>query len=319
MRTPDAIAAVAKSVAAKVKDFARNRREDPMQVQTRFVLERFLHRLSASAHSETTVLKGGMLLLTLTGAQNRPTQDVDLHFLQGMAEEQVKDFVRAVAAVDPSQEDGIVFDVSDLKVEVIREGLMPGFRVSFYGDIQTQPRPSRVRMKLDLAWGEQIRARRIEMPVALRGFEPVQLLAYPWETVLAEKLHAVQRHGRLNTRLKDFYDMALLSRELEIDGVELSRAIQETFAAWGATLPDPGMVGLTAKWASENERGWAAFKKGKALKTDLPTFVGTVAEIRVLVIPALEAAAEGRELEARWTPGAGWESGPAPGLSRGPF
>jgi hypothetical protein len=38
------------------------------------------------------------------------------------------------------------------------------------------------------------------------------LHAYPRETVVAEKLEALTKLGLLNSRMKDYYDLALLSR-----------------------------------------------------------------------------------------------------------
>ena len=43
------------------------------------------------------------------------------------------------------------------------------------------------------------------------GFPPPVLMAYPKETVVAEKLEALTVLGLLNGRLKDYYDIALLA------------------------------------------------------------------------------------------------------------
>ena len=51
----------------------------------------------------------------------------------------------------------------------------------------------------------------IEYPSLLDSPAPV-LRAYPKETVVAEKLEALTALGLLNSRMKDFYDLALLSR-----------------------------------------------------------------------------------------------------------
>lgn len=41
----------------------------------------------------------------------------------------------------------------------------------------------------------------------------IPLLAYPPETVLAEKLETILSRGAANTRLRDFYDVYILQRE----------------------------------------------------------------------------------------------------------
>jgi len=45
------------------------------------VLERFLYRLSRSAHSDRFVLKGALVMLTWPSAPARATRDIDLRAL----------------------------------------------------------------------------------------------------------------------------------------------------------------------------------------------------------------------------------------------
>lgn len=52
---------------------------------------------------------------------------------------------------------------------------------------------------------------------------------YPRETVVAEKLEALATLGILNSRLKDYYDIALLARAYPFSGTDLVRAIVATF------------------------------------------------------------------------------------------
>jgi hypothetical protein len=81
---------------------------DPNLVLIRYGLERFLYRLSKSAHSERFVLKGAMLFGLWDGANFRSTKDLDLEeFLQDEA-----DLVREVFAsicVQPVEDDGLVW------------------------------------------------------------------------------------------------------------------------------------------------------------------------------------------------------------------
>ena len=307
MRSSEAIEAAARSVSAKIKDYARNRGEDPMQVQRRFVLERFLARLSASGHAGSVALKGGMLLLALTGDQMRPTQDVDLHMDDGMDEATVAAFVAAVAGTPPPEEDGITFDVAGARLDGIMDGVMPGYRVRFEATLHTMPRPTRVPVRLDLAWGDTVLARTVEIPPAIRGFTPVTVRAHSWASVIAEKLHAMARHGVDTTRLKDFYDVAVLSREVRMPGAELSAAVKETFLAWGATPVPPDLGCLSPSWAAEKEGEWKRFRQGKALKAGMGTLADAISEIRGIAIPVLAAVSAGVILEGEWVPGSGWE------------
>ena len=312
MRSPEAIAAVARSVSSKIKDHARNRGEDPMQVRARFVLERFLVRLAATPYAGHVALKGGMLLMSLGASQARPTDDLDLHFEETMAESDAVAFVRTVAAIDPDEEDGLVFDISCMRVDAVREAVVPGFRLRFRAMLATQPRPTEIPVKLDLAFAPGMRVRLLDLPPAIRGFAPVPVRADTWDAMLAEKIHAMFRHGEATTRLKDFHDVALLARKVRFSGPELSSALRETFAAWGADGVPSGLAVLDPGWAAAHERDWKRFLAGKALTEDMPTLSGTSAEIAALALPLLSAVAEGGDLRADWEPGTGWsEQAPA--------
>jgi hypothetical protein len=68
----------------------------------------------------------------------------------------------------------------------------------------------------------------IEYPAMLEFPAPV-LMAYPKEPVVAEKIEALTVLGLLNSRIKDYYDIALLARLYPFDGDLLAEAIRSTF------------------------------------------------------------------------------------------
>ncbi|NOZ53021.1 MAG: nucleotidyl transferase AbiEii/AbiGii toxin family protein, partial [Gammaproteobacteria bacterium] len=51
-----------------------------------------------------------------------------------------------------------------------------------------------------------------------------RLLCYSRESAIAEKFEAMIKLEMLNSRMKDFYDIWLLSRQFEFDGSELAEA-----------------------------------------------------------------------------------------------
>jgi hypothetical protein len=71
------------------------------------------------------------------------------------------------------------------------------------------------------------------------GIAPPTLLLYPVETHIAEKLHAfTMPRARLNSRVKDLPDIALLACVKPLDAVRLRSALEQTFA-FRAGLPAP--------------------------------------------------------------------------------
>ena len=89
---------------------------------------------------------------------------------------------------------------------------------------------------------------------------------YRRETVIAEKFQAMTELGPINSRLKDFYDIWLLSRQFTFEGPLLADAISRTFEKRG-TQVDPSPVALSVGFLTDNmrQRQWAGFLKRSAL------------------------------------------------------
>lgn len=76
------------------------------------------------------------------------------------------------------------------------------------------------------------------------------MLAYPRETVVAEKLQAIVALDAANSRIKDFYDLLFLSRSFAFEGSELSAAILATFGRRRTAVPGTPPFGLTEAFAA---------------------------------------------------------------------
>jgi Nucleotidyl transferase AbiEii toxin, Type IV TA system len=82
------------------------------------VLERFLYRLSVSAHRDHLILKGGMLLSAF--GQRRPTRDIDLLAKATPNEPAaVAALVSEIAALQAG--DGVSYETSQITTRIIRE------------------------------------------------------------------------------------------------------------------------------------------------------------------------------------------------------
>jgi hypothetical protein len=218
----------------------------------------------------------------------------------------IREIVGAVCdiEVDP---DGIEFDRASIDVSRIREGAeYEGVRVRFHGTLAR----ARISMQLDIGFGDVITPgpMEIEYPVWLNFPAPV-LQAYPKETVIAEKLEALTALGILNSRLNDYYDLALLSRMYPFKGNRLAEAIVATFRRRGTAIElEP--IGLTRAYCDDPARTlqWRAFVRRSRLAEDAGDLTRLVEEIRPFVLPILPSAAAEREFGSRWKPDPGNES-----------
>lgn len=128
----------------------------------------------------------------------------------------------------------------------------------------------------------------IEYPVLLDLPAPT-LRAYAPETVVAEKFQAMVALGRVNSRMKDFYDVWMLSRIFSFDGERLARAIVATFARRQTAIPTEAPDALTSACADDpsKQRQWAAFaadldsapKELSAVIEDLSVFLVNAAAL----------------------------------------
>jgi len=125
---------------------------------------------------------------------------------------------------------------------------------------------------------------------------------------MAEKLEALTKLGLLNSRLKDYYDLALLSRMDSFEGENLVAAILATFQHRGTKI-ESGPIGLTDAFYADPARviQWRAFIRRSRFTEQSGDLERLVAEIRQFSLPVLAAAADEKPFKARWRPGGPWE------------
>lgn len=108
------------SVLDRLRKMAREKNEDFNRILTRFVLERFLFRLSSSPHADQFVVKGAMLFVAWMPGEmtQRPTRDLDLLGHGSPSEERLERVFQEVCAVAVA-DDGVFFDPVTVKTTSI--------------------------------------------------------------------------------------------------------------------------------------------------------------------------------------------------------
>lgn len=187
-------------------------------------MERFLERVTLSKYKDNFILKGGMLVSSMVGLDNRATMDIDTTIRNfPLDEDHAREIVEKIAAVEI--DDNIRFSVKDVST-IMDEAEYGGVRLSLDAFLDTMKIP----LKIDISTGDAITPAEIEYHYKLM-FEQryISLWAYPLETVLAEKMETILSRGVLNTRLRDFYDLYILQQtEKRIDRNTLSAALAAT-------------------------------------------------------------------------------------------
>ena len=272
------------SVRARLLNLARERQQPFQVLLTRFVLERLLYRLSTTSHRDRFVLKGAMLLTSWFPDPLRPTQDLDLLGFGSPDPNAMLEVFREVCAV--TGDDGVTFDVAGLAVELIREELEYGsLRLKTHAIIDG----ARVRVIIDIGFGDAVEPTEFELPVLLDLPAPT-LRAYRPETVIAEKFQAMVMLGRANTRMKDFYDIWVLSRSHEFADDTLARAIRATFDRRRTPIPTNPPDCLTPEFANDAAKvqQWSSFVADVAAKPG--SLVDVAADLATFLVPYAIAA-----------------------------
>ena len=270
------------SVRARFLDRARAERSDFQVLLTRYALERLLYRLSVSPHRDRFILKGAMLFVTWVADPFRPTRDLDLLGHGDNDAEAIAETFRSICA-QPVADDGVTFDVAALTAAPIREEMeYDGVRIRTTATIAG----ARISIQVDIGFGDAITPTAIEIdyPALLDAPAP-HLRAYPVETVVAEKFEALITLGVANSRLKDFYDLWVISRTFELRQAALVEAVQRTFERRGTVLPSDIPVGLTDEFAEAWATQWRAFLGRDRMAAVPDAFAATVADLRVFLMP----------------------------------
>ncbi len=278
---------VSASVRARLLQLGKASGQSFDLVLTRFALERLLFRISQSPHAGRFVLKGAMLMMSWFDDPHRGTRDLDLLGFGNPEPDPMLATFREI--LEHPADDGVTFDAKTLRVDRIREGLeYGGLRVRVVASISG----ARITLTIDIGFGDALEpgAEMLDYPSML-GFPMPRLRAYARETVIAEKFQAMVMLGRANSRMKDFYDIWVLSRSFDFTDDRLARAIAATFERRETPIPTE-LDALTNAFAKDEQkqRQWHAFVESVA--HDPGDLTDVLTEIATFLIPHAVAAAK---------------------------
>lgn len=230
-----------RQLKALVRNIAKGNSAKAQIIIRNYVTERFLERLSLSRYRDNLILKGGTLIASLVGLDNRSTMDVDTTLKKlPLNETTIRTIVEDIIAVQI--EDSMTFKIKSVS-RIMDNADYPGIRAMLEATLENMHTP----LKIDFSANDVITPR--EMPYSFRlSFEDrsVSLLAYNLETVLAEKLETLLSRGTANTRMRDFYDIFILTNSptLRMDNATFKAAFKGTSKKRSSLnlLPDADLI-----------------------------------------------------------------------------
>ncbi|MEA5048173.1 MAG: nucleotidyl transferase AbiEii/AbiGii toxin family protein [Eubacteriales bacterium] len=230
-----------RQLKALVRNIAKGDSAKAQVIIRNYVTERFLERLSLSKYRSNLILKGGTLVAAMVGLDNRSTMDLDTTLKKLPLNETT---ARSVVAdiIGVQIEDGMTFEIKSVS-QIMDEADYPGIRLMLDATLESMHTP----LKIDFSANDVITPQ--ETPYAFRlSFEnrSISVLAYNLETVLAEKLETLLSRGTANTRMRDFYDIHILTstQSQNINYATLRTAFRGTCSKRGSLilLPDADLI-----------------------------------------------------------------------------
>jgi predicted nucleotidyltransferase component of viral defense system len=211
------------SLKAKIRNIANEKDISAQVVLQNYIFERFIERLSKSKYKNNFILKGGILIASIVGIENRSTMDMDTT-IKNYPLERDSLTMAVMEICEIVIDDNVIFKY--IEVEHIRkDDFYGGFRVSLQAKYDTIIIP----LHIDITTGDVITPKEILYSYKkIINDETIDVWAYNIETVLAEKVEAILNRGEFGTRPRDFYDIYILTKTKEYDIKIFSNALRLT-------------------------------------------------------------------------------------------
>ena len=224
----------------------------------KYMMERFLERVSSSKYNGSFILKGGMLIAAFVGVEARATMDIDTT-IKGIPVT-IVDMERTITEISNIDlDDNVKFRIKKVS-EIMDEAEYSGIRFSMDAVLDGAVIP----LKIDISTGDVITPREIAYSYKLM-FEDrtISIMTYPIETVLAEKLETVISRSITNTRMRDFYDIHILLKSQNINADILALALERTAKKRGNfnLLENAESVLKIVKSDEDMKRLWNIYQK----------------------------------------------------------
>jgi len=294
----------AASVHQRLLNKARETSRPFNELLQHYASERFIYRLSRSPFADRFILKGAMIISTWSGPASRPTMDIDLlgnlnHGLDVIAEA-MKTICEIVV-----EDDGLIFHADTVTASRIMEiADYEGVRVRIQGNLGN----ARVSLQIDVGFGDVIvpGPRKVTYP-ALLDFPAPELLGYTMESTIAEKYHAMANLGVLNSRMKDFYDIWMLSRTFNFRGEVLAEAVKKTFDNRSIPISANPVV-FDPSFAKDGDKNiqWRGFIRKANLSGAPETFKEAATAVRAFLKPLVVSLAERLPFRKSWNAPGPW-------------
>jgi len=251
---------------ALVRNLSKEKNVEAEIILRNFMLERLLERIAISKYKDNFILKGGMLIAAMVGIDTRTTMDLDATIkVRALDEAGVSAIISDI--LDIPADDDVSFTLKEIR-EIHEEADYPGYRVS----IEAVLDKTRQTLKVDITTGDFVTPKEVEYSFKLM-FEDrtISIMAYNLETVLAEKFETAITRGLTNTRMRDFYDIYILTATQPLNTNTFRAALEKTVEKRHTTAQMAGPEGVIRTIAASDamDQLWKRYQKKYSYANDI--------------------------------------------------
>ena len=244
----------------------------------RFMLERFLERIAHSSYRHHFILKGGILIAAMIGIAERTTMDMDAT-LKGrtLNASEITAIIEKILSIPMN--DGVSLTMHGIE-KIREEADYPGFRISIGARLDK----TRQMLKIDITTGDFVTPREIVYPFKLM-FEDrsIDIMAYNVEMILAEKFETIITRSTANTRMRDFYDIYILTVSHPFDPEIFRTALQNTAERRGtsAQMTEMDAIMHTVAGSPQMHDLWRRYQSKYSYATNVTWEMATAAIVKL--------------------------------------
>lgn len=212
-----------KSLIDRAKNYAVKNDITVNDVLQNFMFERVLERISNSNYKNNFVFKGGVILSSIIGLSNRTTLDIDTS-LKGLnvSDDDLTNIINEILHIDLN--DNVNFNIYNYK-HIALEQNSNGIEYKITGQFGKIT----INFLLDIVQDNNITPREIEYKYKeILENKSIDILTYSVESMLSEKFYAIIKNGARSSRMKDYYDIYIMSK-MKISKENLKIAIKNAF------------------------------------------------------------------------------------------
>ena len=248
----------AMQLKARVRNLSGSDSSKALMLIRNYFMQRFLERIAQSEYRDHFILKGGMLVASLVGLNTRATMDIDTTVKAvSLSREDAIRMIEKIITVDIP--DGISFQISKV-TDIMEDHDYPGLRFL----LEARLEKLKQTIKIDISTGDVITPRAVEYSYPLM-FEDrtIAIWTYNLETMLGEKLETIMARGTANTRMRDFYDLHVLSTQQRFDRDILKKAFLATSKKRNTIQQFPDLHDIVRRVAADPEMRsrWEYYRK----------------------------------------------------------